>query len=49
MMVFRRSFGALLGVVVLAVVPAPGMAQVGGSGSIHGNVLDSSGAVLPPT
>src|SRR5689334_14309253 len=31
----------------LACIPALAMAQVGGSGSIRGTVLDSSGAVLP--
>jgi hypothetical protein len=43
MTLFRR----FVAMVALVLVPALGMAQVGGSGSIRGTVLDSSGATLP--
>src|SRR5690349_8737595 len=45
MMLVRRLLA--MAAVALALVPAFATAQVGGSGTIKGTVLDTSGAILP--
>ena len=43
----RRRFVPFLALLLWAVLAAPALAQIGGSGAIQGTVLDTSGAALP--
>src|SRR3954468_6068537 len=42
-----RVAARLASIALLAIAPSPVIAQIGGSGSIQGTVLDASHAVLP--